>query len=48
VHITRTEFDRAVNSINENIHDLKIQFHRIADLQAEIDALKRAVEKLTR
>jgi len=48
VHITRTEFDAAVNSINENIRNLEIQFRRIADMQADIDALKRDIEKLPR
>jgi hypothetical protein len=47
VHITRDEFDRVVNSMNDNIRDLQIQFRRIADMQAELDELKRAVAKLT-
>ena len=46
VHITRAEFDKVVGSMNESIHELRTQFRRIADMQADIDALKRAIAKL--
>jgi hypothetical protein len=50
--VTRSEFNRVIDSLHErgdiitsNIgelrHDLDIQFKRIAQLQAELDQLKR-------
>jgi hypothetical protein len=46
VNVTRAEFIAATKAINESVHKLEIQFRRIADIQAELDAVKREVAKL--
>lgn len=53
--ITREEFNRLVERLNERaeiIDDLQrsqqIQFQRLAQLQAELDVMRRAWEKLRR
>lgn len=50
--ITREEFDAVVTSLGElkdavaqNATDLKIQFERIAQMQAELDSYRFASEK---
>ena len=45
--ITRAEFNAAVDSINDNIRSLQVQLRRIADMQAELDDVKRAVARLS-
>jgi|SRR6185503_20030353 len=44
--ITRAEFDAAAGSINRTLDELKVQFHRMAQIQAELDELKRIVARL--
>jgi hypothetical protein len=44
--ITRDEFEAAMQSINANFRSLEIQFRRIAQIQAELDELKRVVARL--
>lgn len=44
--ITRDEFTAAVDAINGNLQQLRVQFQRIAQLQAELDGLKRLVARL--
>lgn len=53
--VTRTEFNRLIERLNERaeiIDDLQrnqqIQFQRLAQLQAEVDVIKRAWDKLRR
>ena len=46
-NITREEFDAAVDSIGENLDELRVQFRRIAQMQVELDELKRAVARLS-
>lgn len=46
-NITREEFDAAVESIRENLDELRVQFRRIAQMQVELDELKRAVARLS-
>lgn len=46
-NITREEFDAAVDSIRENLDELRVQFRRIAQMQVELDELKRAVARLS-
>jgi hypothetical protein len=45
--ITREEFDAAVNSIHDNLQELRVQFRRMAQMQAELDELKRTVARLS-
>lgn len=52
--ITRAEFNRLIARLNERgqiINDLQknqdIQFQRLAQLQAELDLIKRAWEKIS-
>jgi hypothetical protein len=47
VNVTREEFIAATNAINESLKKLEIQFQRIAQIQAELDAVKRELAKLT-
>lgn len=47
VHITRSEFEAALKDIAESIRTLQVQFRRMADIQAEVDVLKRSVERLS-
>jgi hypothetical protein len=51
--VTRAEFNRIIDLLNERgdilnglRHNQDVQFHRIAQLQAELDQLKRAWERL--
>jgi len=51
-HVTRTEFNRAIALLNERAesfndlrHNQDMQFQRLAQLQAEVDLLRRAFEK---
>jgi hypothetical protein len=51
--VTREEFDRLLKLLNErsdfidrNRRDLDIQFTRLADLQADVDEIKRLLKKL--
>jgi hypothetical protein len=52
VDVTRAEFDRVIAQLNERseiINDLRhnqeMQFQRLAQLQAEVDLLRRAFDK---
>ena|SRR6516164_10238382 len=47
VAVTRDDFEAAMQSINANFRSLQIQFQRIAQIQAELDELKRVVARLT-
>lgn len=47
-HVTRAEFDAALAAINDNLHTMQVQFRRIADIQAEIDALKQTITRLSK
>jgi hypothetical protein len=47
VNVTREEFIQAMNEIRENVRQLEIQFRRIAQIQADVDALQATVKKLT-
>jgi hypothetical protein len=47
VNVTREEFTTATNAITENLRKLEVQFQRIAQIQAEVDAIRRAIAKLT-
>jgi len=47
VNVTREEFIQAMNEIRENVRQLEIQFRRIAQIQADVDAIKTALKKLT-
>jgi hypothetical protein len=53
IDVTRAEFNRIIDLLNERgdilnglRHNQDVQFHRIAQLQAELDQLKRAWERL--
>jgi hypothetical protein len=53
VDVTREEFNRVIAILNERgeilnnlAHNQEIQFKRLAQLQAELDAVKRAWQKL--
>lgn len=50
--VTRAEFNRAIAQLNERAeimndlrHNQEMQFQRLAQLQAEVDLLRRAFEK---
>ena len=47
VNVTREEFIQAMNEIRENVRQLEIQFRRIAQIQADVDAIKTTLKKLT-
>jgi hypothetical protein len=47
VIITRDEFEAALASINDNLRNLTIQFQRIAQMQVELDELRRVVARLS-
>ena len=47
VNVTREEFVQAMNEIRENVRQLEIQFRRIAQIQADVDAIKTTLKKLT-
>ncbi len=51
--VTRAEFNRVIDLLNERgdilnslRHNQDVQFHRIAQLQAELDQIKRAWERV--
>ena len=51
--VTREEFNRVIEMLNERgaimndlAHNQEVQFKRLAQLQAELDLLKRACERL--
>jgi uncharacterized small protein (DUF1192 family) len=49
VNVTREEHDAvlsALRQVERNQHALEVQFTRIAQLQAEIDGIKRAWERM--
>jgi hypothetical protein len=50
--ISREDFDAAVRQLEEavaqNTADLRIQFERIAQMQAELDVLRKASERRSR
>jgi hypothetical protein len=50
--IPREEFDTVVrelrDAVAQNAADLKIQFERIAQMQAELDSLRMAAERRSR
>jgi len=39
--VTRGELTTVLDQLRQHAHDLDIQFRRIADIQADIDDLKR-------
>ena len=48
VNVTREEFTSAMTAIQENVRGLEIQFRRIAQMQADIDEIKRTLAKQSR
>jgi hypothetical protein len=50
--VPRDEFENVVrdlrNAVEQNTADLKIQFERIAQIQAELDSLRMASERASR
>jgi hypothetical protein len=44
--ITRAEFRSLTDSVEQTMHSLDVQFTRIAQVQAELDDLKRRFAKL--
>jgi hypothetical protein len=53
--VTRAEFNRVIDLLNERgeiLNDLRhnqdVQFRRLAQLQADVDLLKRALDKVRR
>ena len=50
--VTRDEFDAALRelkaTVDQNTADLKIQFERIAQMQAELDSFRIASERRSR
>ena len=46
-NVTRDEFTAATNEILDNVRQLEVQFQRIAQMRADIDAIKRTLAKLT-
>ena len=47
VHMTRDEFEAAVQSLNANLNNVTVQFQRMAQMQVELDELKREVTRLS-
>ena len=39
--VTRVEFSGVLDQLRQQSHDLEIQFRRIADIQADLDAIRR-------
>lgn len=39
--VTRVEFSGVLEQLREHAHNLEIQFRRIADIQADLDEIKR-------
>jgi hypothetical protein len=53
IDVTRDEFNRVIDLLNERgqllndlVHNQDVQFRRIAQIQAELDLIKRMLEKL--
>ena len=53
--VRREEFDRLIDLLNERtdllnrlLQDQQIQFHRIAQIQAQFDLMQQALARLTR
>lgn len=53
--VRREEFDRLIDLLNERtdllnrlLQDQQIQFHRIAQIQAQFDSMQQALARLTR
>jgi hypothetical protein len=42
--VTRSDLSSLLEQLRQHAHDLDIQFRRIADIQADIDDLKRRVK----
>jgi hypothetical protein len=42
--VTRSELASVIDQLREHAHNLDIQFRRIADIQADVDELKRRVK----
>ena len=47
VNVTREEFEQATNHIHNTEHQLEVQFQRISQIQADLDAIKLTLKKLT-
>jgi hypothetical protein len=55
IDVTRAEFNRVIALLNERgeilndlRHNQEVQFQRLAQLQAEVDLIRRALDKLRR
>ena len=48
VNVTRDEFASAMAAIEDTIRNLQIQFQRIAQIQAEVDNIKRTLARRAR
>jgi hypothetical protein len=42
--VTRSELAGVIDQLRQHAHNLEIQFRRIADIQADVDELKRRVK----
>jgi len=42
--VSRSELASVIDQLREHAHNLDIQFRRIADIQADVDELKRRVK----
>ena len=42
--VTRSELASVIDQLRQHAHNLDIQFRRIADIQADVDELKRRVK----
>ena len=42
--VTRSELANVIDQLRQHAHNLEIQFRRIADIQADVDELKRRVK----
>jgi hypothetical protein len=55
IDVTRAEFNRVIALLNERgeilndlRHNQEVQFQRLAQVQAEVDLIRRALEKMRR
>lgn len=48
INVTRDEFATAMAAIEDNFRTLEIQFQRIAQIQVEVDNIKRELAKRSR
>ena len=46
--VSRDEFEKVVRAVEQNAADLKTQFERIAQMQAELDSLRMKSERASR